>query len=192
MKKFSFGMTEVAASFLGAVLFAFLEWIEEYCLSMGGAIAATLCNSVQFSLVILAVTVSIYGHATGVVGAALGLLATHIVLPTATTVPSDVSVMAFVLIIGAFSDKFRVRSGAFGIQEFFDFAAVSVMACIVSDVLIAPMLSFVLYRLDFYETILKGLRSTIGNCIATVIVCGAVLGMVSAIINLTKKNNNEI
>lgn len=191
MNKIVYGVREIIASILGAFLFAFVEWIEKYLIS-AGIIGNAFYDWVQFGILILTLTAALYGPVAGIICGVGGGLLINVMSLSSFSFPVVASLGVFGLTMGAFYDKFKIRTGEFGGREYFDFAAVSLFAHIASAVMIMPMLAFVIYRDNLYDTITTGVKSLVGNSVVTLVICGVILGIISALAKRFKEKKNEI
>lgn len=191
MSKIVYGVREIIASILGAFLFTFAEWAERYLISTG-IIGNAFYDWVQFGILILTLTATLYGPVAGIICGVGGGLLLNVMSLASLSFPVVVSLGLFGLIMGGFYDKFKIRAGEFGGREYFDFAALSLFAEIASTVMVMPMLAFMIYGDNLFDTITMGVKSLVGNSVVTLVICGVILGIISFLVKCFKEKKNEI
>ena len=190
MSKIKFGITEIIASAVGVLLFVLLEWFEKQGMA-SGLIESAVYGWLQPRMVIVTLVAALFGPVSGLVCGVGGSLLINSMFESFISYTEVMVIGLYGYAIGRMYGKFKVYDGSFGIREFVDFGAVTLATSIFCGVIMMPMLGFLIEDASLYDTINIGVRSVIGNSIASLIICGITMKIVSMCCNVKNRRRIE-
>lgn len=191
MENIKYGVPEIIASFLGAFLIVVVEWMEKYAIYCG-FLPLEVYNWIQFRVLVVSLVAVFFGPVAGIVCGIGGDMLINVILETSISYTEVITMGFFGFFLGKNYDRFMVREGRFGMQEYFDFNVISIMTGISAGVMIMPLLSFLIAKSNLFATVTVGIKSVVGNSVINAIVCGIAMAVASNIFRKLKKKKYDI